>query len=69
MDPFQDQHRRRLDPAILLIDHNTRFVSSLADRLVVLSEGTVLKSGAPAEILKDPEVAQIYLGRNADARS
>jgi branched-chain amino acid transport system ATP-binding protein len=48
--------------AMVLIDHNTRFVSSLANRLIVLSDGQIIRNGAPADILADPEVRRIYFG-------
>jgi branched-chain amino acid transport system ATP-binding protein len=54
--------RRRHGFAMVLIDHNTRFVSSLANRLIVLSDGQIIRNGAPADILTDPEVRRIYFG-------
>ncbi len=54
--------RKRLGFGMLLIDHNVRFVSALAQRLVVLSDGKVIRVGDPAAILGDPEVARIYFG-------
>jgi ABC-type branched-subunit amino acid transport system ATPase component len=54
--------RRRHGFAMVLIDHNTRFVSSLADRLIVLSDGQIIRNGAPADVLADSEVTRIYFG-------
>jgi ABC-type branched-subunit amino acid transport system ATPase component len=54
--------RARLGFGVLLIDHNVGFVSALADSLVVLVEGRVLRSGLPADVVADPEVARVYLG-------
>ena len=54
--------RERLGFTLLLIDHNVAFVAALADELVVLAEGRVIRRGLPADILADPEVARIYLG-------
>jgi len=54
--------RDRLGFAMLLIDHNVRFVSSLATRLVVLADGKIIRSGEPSAILGDAEVARIYFG-------
>jgi ABC-type branched-subunit amino acid transport system ATPase component len=59
--------RRRHRFAMVLIDHNTRFVSSLANRLIVLSDGQIIRNGAPADILADPEVARIYFGSDVVA--
>jgi ABC-type branched-subunit amino acid transport system ATPase component len=52
---------------MLVIDHNVTFVSQLADTLMVLANGRVIRSGNPQEILGDDEVARIYLGDMAHA--
>jgi branched-chain amino acid transport system ATP-binding protein len=54
--------RERLGFAMLLIDHNVRFVSALATRLVVLADGKIIRSGEPSAILGDAEVVRIYFG-------
>ena len=55
----------RTGVAVLLIEHDVAFVSTLADHLVVLDFGAVVASGPPAAILKDPAVIEIYLGERA----
>jgi energy-coupling factor transporter ATP-binding protein EcfA2 len=37
--------------AILLVTHDVEFAASLADRIVLLSQGEIIASGAPAEVL------------------
>lgn len=49
--------------AILLIEHDLRFLMTLADRLVVLDRGRVLCDGRPAEVMQDDAVIAAYLGR------
>jgi branched-chain amino acid transport system ATP-binding protein len=46
----------------LVVEHNMEFVMSLCDRVTVLSQGTALKSGTPAEVRADPAVLDAYLG-------
>lgn len=46
----------------LIVEHDMQFVLSLCDPVVVLARGTVLASGAPAEISRDPAVQEAYLG-------
>jgi branched-chain amino acid transport system ATP-binding protein len=55
---------RRLprDLTLLFIEHDMDVALDLADRVVVLHQGRVLVSGSPADIRKDPRVAEIYLG-------
>ncbi len=48
---------------ILLIEHDMEFVMSVADHVIVMSEGKVLKEGSPEQIQNDPQVLEVYLGR------
>jgi branched-chain amino acid transport system ATP-binding protein len=51
--------------AILLIEHDMDFVFSVADRLTVLVEGTVLATGRPQDVRVDPAVPTAYVGGHA----
>jgi branched-chain amino acid transport system ATP-binding protein len=48
--------------AILLIDHNMKFVLSLCSELYVLVSGARVASGTPAEIVRNQRVIDAYLG-------
>ena len=47
---------------IFIIEHNMRFIMSIAERIVVLNAGAEFKQGSPAEIQNDKDVQEIYLG-------
>ena len=51
--------------AILVIDHDLRFIMSVCDHITVLTMGAVLASGTPQEISTDPQVIAAYLGEGA----
>lgn len=52
----------RGDYTILMVEHNVELVRSLADRITVLHNGSVLATGTPDEIVADPRVKEVYLG-------
>jgi lipopolysaccharide export system ATP-binding protein len=48
---------------ILITDHNVRETLGICERAYIMSEGAVLAQGAPAEILSNEQVREVYLGR------
>jgi branched-chain amino acid transport system ATP-binding protein len=50
---------------IVLIEHDMRVIFHLADRIMVLAEGSVLAQGTPAEIGANELVQAAYLGKAA----
>jgi branched-chain amino acid transport system ATP-binding protein len=57
----------RAGKTILVVEHNMEFVMNLCSRVTVLSQGTALVSGTPAEVRSDPAVLDAYLGGEDDA--
>ena len=48
---------------IVLVEHDMKFVMTLAKRITVLHEGKVLAEGPPEEIRNNEEVQRVYLGK------
>lgn len=51
---------------VLITDHNVRETLRICDRAYIISEGTVLASGHPEELVNDEQVRAVYLGENFD---
>ncbi|WP_077034305.1 LPS export ABC transporter ATP-binding protein [Pelomonas sp. KK5] len=49
---------------VLITDHNVRETLGICDRAYIISEGTVLAEGTPAEIVANADVRKVYLGEN-----
>ncbi|URI10105.1 ABC transporter ATP-binding protein [Aquincola tertiaricarbonis] len=50
---------------VLMVEHNMRVVSTIADRLTVLARGAVLAEGNYAEVSRHPAVLEAYMGSEA----
>jgi sulfate-transporting ATPase len=53
--------------AVLLVDHDVRFVLEVCQPVYVLDFGTLIAEGSPEEIRSDKTVADAYLGTMHDA--
>jgi len=58
--------RDRLGLTVVFVEHNMRFVASLADTIMVMDRGRALLRGEPKEVLNDARVREAYLGVEED---
>jgi branched-chain amino acid transport system ATP-binding protein len=47
---------------ILMVEHNMSVVSGICDRISVLQRGAILAEGSYAEVSKNPQVMEAYMG-------
>jgi branched-chain amino acid transport system ATP-binding protein len=54
--------RGRYKTAVLLVEHDLRIASALADRMLAFDSGIKISQGSPEEVQRNPEVIRAYLG-------
>lgn len=58
------RHLKDRGIGVLVTDHNVRETLRICDGAYILNHGELLAHGAPAEILQNDQVREVYLGRD-----
>jgi lipopolysaccharide export system ATP-binding protein len=57
------RHLSDRDIGVLITDHNVRETLGICGRAYILSEGSLIASGSPDDILENQHVREVYLGQ------
>jgi lipopolysaccharide export system ATP-binding protein len=57
------KHLSERDIGVLITDHNVRETLGICGRAYILSDGSLIASGSPVEILENNHVREVYLGQ------
>ncbi len=50
---------------VIVVEHDMEFVRSIANKVTVLHQGSVLAEGSMDEVQSNPDVIEVYLGKEA----
>ncbi|WP_020409658.1 LPS export ABC transporter ATP-binding protein [Hahella ganghwensis] len=56
------EHLKARGIGVLITDHNVRETLDICERAYIVSEGYIIASGTPSEILENQKVKEVYLG-------
>jgi lipopolysaccharide export system ATP-binding protein len=59
-------HLRDRGIGVLITDHNVRETLDICQRAYIVSEGSIMVEGPPADILSNQQVREVYLGHEFD---
>jgi lipopolysaccharide export system ATP-binding protein len=57
------RHLSARDLGVLITDHNVRETLGICSRAYILSDGSLIASGSPQDILENQHVREVYLGQ------
>lgn len=55
----------RGERSVVVVEHDMEFIRSIADKVSVLHQGSVLAEGSMEKVQNDPKVVEVYLGEAA----
>jgi ABC-type branched-subunit amino acid transport system ATPase component/ABC-type branched-subunit amino acid transport system permease subunit len=68
LGPMLRDVRDRTGCSMVVIEHDMRLITSLADRLIALDLGSVIAEGKPRDVIRDERVVSSYMGSTKTTR-
>ncbi len=62
LGPLLRRVQRETGCSMVVIEHDMRLITKLADRIVALDRGAVIAEGLPRNVMRHPRVVESYLG-------
>ena len=59
--------RHQRSCALIVVEHDMNFIKMIASRVTVFHQGSILIEDTMEHLLRNPQVRDIYLGRQAEA--
>ena len=59
--------RKRLGITLIVIEHKVRALTYISDRIMILHHGQLVCLDDPLNVMRDPQVVEIYLGSESIA--
>ncbi|MBM3599678.1 MAG: ABC transporter ATP-binding protein [Alphaproteobacteria bacterium] len=59
---FMLRLKHSFDVTMIWVEHDVRMVAELTDLVAVLDYGRLVKAGQPEDVLRDPQVRDVFLG-------
>jgi len=59
--------RKRLEITLIIIEHKVRALTYISDRIMILHHGQLICLDDPSNVMRDPQVVEIYLGTESIA--
>jgi ABC-type uncharacterized transport system ATPase subunit len=55
--------------SLIVVEHDMQFIRMIADKVTVFHQGTILMEDTMENVMQNPQVRDVYLGKQAGSNS